>query len=210
MGLIGRGLDLIFGDGRNIIAETAGIFRENAENAGDREAAMKAAAMQQFAAEFAGQRRGLFDRLIDGANRLPRPILAFGTIALFVVAMVDPLWFSSRMQGIALVPEPLWWLMGAIVSFYFGARHQAKGQEFQQSVAETVARAATVSQNIETLDNLRGERSKPVPAPAPVPAEKASPDARALQSARPAAPAASGAWWEVNPALDDWSRSNGR
>ena len=26
------------------------------------------------------------------------------------------------MQGLALVPEPLWWLMGAIVSFYFGAR----------------------------------------------------------------------------------------
>jgi len=34
------------------------------------------------------------------------------------------------MQGIALVPEPLWWLMGAIVSFYFGARRQAKRQEF--------------------------------------------------------------------------------
>ena len=26
------------------------------------------------------------------------------------------------MQGLALVPEPLWWLLGAIVSFYFGAR----------------------------------------------------------------------------------------
>ena len=24
--------------------------------------------------------------------------------------------------GLALVPEPLWWLLGAIVSFYFGAR----------------------------------------------------------------------------------------
>ena len=29
--------------------------------------------------------------------------------------------------------------MGAIVSFYFGARHQAKGQAFQESVARTVA-----------------------------------------------------------------------
>ncbi|ROT95848.1 holin family protein [Histidinibacterium lentulum] len=189
MGLIGRGLDLIFGDGRNVIAETAGIFRENAEKAGDREAAMKAAAMQQFAAEFAGQRKGLFDRIIDGANRLPRPILAFGTIALFVVAMVDPLWFSSRMQGLALVPEPLWWLMGAIVSFYFGARHQAKGQEFQTSVAETVARAATVSRNIEVLDGMR----TPKPAPAAAPA------------ASVAAPAG-----EANAALDAWRAGNGR
>jgi hypothetical protein len=195
MGLIGRGLDLIFGDGRNIIAETAGIFRENAEAAGDREAAMKAAAMQQFAAEFAGQRQGLFDRLIDGANRLPRPILAFGTIALFVVAMVDPLWFSSRMQGIALVPEPLWWLMGAIVSFYFGARHQAKGQEFQQSVAETVARAATVSRNIETLDALRAPNPPAGAGPGP-----------AAQAAAAAEPAAAG----ENPALEDWSRGHGR
>jgi hypothetical protein len=26
------------------------------------------------------------------------------------------------MQGLGFVPEPLWWLLGAIVSFYFGAR----------------------------------------------------------------------------------------
>ena len=36
--------------------------------------------------------------------------------------MVNPIWFASRMQGIALVPQPLWWLMGAIVSSYFVAR----------------------------------------------------------------------------------------
>jgi hypothetical protein len=26
------------------------------------------------------------------------------------------------MVGLAEVPEPLWWLLGAIVGFYFGAR----------------------------------------------------------------------------------------
>ena len=26
------------------------------------------------------------------------------------------------MQNLNLVPEPLWWLLGAIISFYFGAR----------------------------------------------------------------------------------------
>ncbi len=55
--------------------------------------------------------------------------------------MIDPVWFAARMSGLAQVPEPLWWLMGAIVSFYFGARHQVKGQEFQRSIA--VAAAAT-------------------------------------------------------------------
>ena len=49
-------------------------------------------------------------------------MLALGTLGLFVYAMAEPAGFSTRMQGLALVPEPLWWLLGAIVSFYFGAR----------------------------------------------------------------------------------------
>ena len=36
--------------------------------------------------------------------------------------MVAPSGFALRMEGLRLVPDPLWWLMGAIVSFYFGAR----------------------------------------------------------------------------------------
>jgi hypothetical protein len=54
--------------------------------------------------------------------------------------MADPAWFSERMRGVALVPDPLWWLMGAIVSFYFGARHQAKGQEFQEKMILSLSR----------------------------------------------------------------------
>ena len=130
-----RLLGLVFGDGRNAVVETVEVFRENAENAAQRVSGDKSAALAQFAAEFARQPRGLFDRIIDGTNRLPRPALALGTVALFGAAMADPDWFGARMQGLALVPEPLWWLMGAIVSFYFGARHQAKGHEFQQAVA---------------------------------------------------------------------------
>ncbi|MDX1780092.1 MAG: holin family protein, partial [Thalassovita sp.] len=96
--------------------------------------------------------RGRFDRLMDAINRLPRPGLALGTLGLFVAAMVDPVWFAARMQGIALVPEPLWWLLGAIVSFYFGARHQAKGQEFQARLSETIARTPQVLDNIAALE----------------------------------------------------------
>jgi len=139
MGLVGGVMAVIFGDGRNVIAETAEVFRVNAEQADQRATDVTKATLAQFAAEFAQLRKGLFDRLIDGINRLPRPMLALGTIALFVTAMFDPVWFASRMEGVALVPEPLWWLMGAIVSFYFGARHQAKGQEIQRSVAQTLS-----------------------------------------------------------------------
>ena len=141
MGLIGRILGVIFGDGRNVVKETAEVFRVNAEGDAVRAHLEGAAALEQFGREFALARVGRFDRFMDALNRVPRPAMALGTLGLFVAAMVDPLWFASRMQGIALVPEPLWWLLGAIVSFYFGARYQVKGQEFQRSALETAALA---------------------------------------------------------------------
>lgn len=155
MGLIGRIMNLTFGNGRNVVAETAQVFRENAENAGARHGALQSDTLAQFAAEFARPQSSPFDRLVDGLNRLPRPLLAFGTLGLFASAMVDPIWFASRMQGVALVPDPLWWLMGAIVSFYFGARHQAKSQDFQRSVAATMTAVPQVIDNIGALDALR-------------------------------------------------------
>ncbi|WP_226621572.1 holin family protein [Alloyangia pacifica] len=139
MGLIDRLFSVLFGQGGNVIRETAEVFRENAEASSGRDAALRAAALEQFAREFGTARRGGFDRLIDGLNRLPRPALAFGTLGLLGSAMVDPAWFSARMEGLALVPEPLWWLLGAIVSFYFGARHQAKGQDFQREIVAGLA-----------------------------------------------------------------------
>lgn len=144
MGLIGQIMSAIFGDGRNVVAETMQVFRENAENGVVRDADAKAAALAQLAAEFGGPRQGWFDRFIDGLNRLPRPMLALGTIGLFVAAMSDPVWFAQRMVGVAAVPEPLWWLMGAIVSFYFGARHQIKGQNFHREIAKSVVATAPV------------------------------------------------------------------
>ena len=138
MGLITGLMGFLFGDGRNVVAETAEVFRENKEKAAVRAADARADSLEQFAAEFVHARRGLFDRFVDALNRLPRPMLALGTLWLFVMAMRQPDEFIRGMEGLALVPEPLWWLMGAIVSFYFGARHQAKGQEFQRAMAQSL------------------------------------------------------------------------
>ncbi|MEM7692166.1 MAG: 3TM-type holin, partial [Pseudomonadota bacterium] len=71
------------------------------------------------------------------------------------------LWFSERMQGIALVPEPLWWLLGVIVSFYFGARHQVKSQQFQRELVRTVARVPQVLNNLKSIDDLRADGPGP-------------------------------------------------
>lgn len=156
MGVIDKVLSLLFGDGRNVLRETAEVFLENREGAGVREANLRDAALKQFAEEFAVPRKGVFDRFMDGLNRVPRPLMAFGTIGLCVSAMVDPVWFASRMQGVALIPEPLWWLLGTIVSFYFGARYQVKSQEFQRSIAETMAQTPRVTANLAALRALEG------------------------------------------------------
>ena len=103
-------------------AGVAEVFVPNATRGQELAASARAAALAQHAAEFGHARTGAFDRMVDGLNRLPRPMLALGTIGLFVFAMADPAAFAVRMRGLAEVPEPLWWLLGVIVGFYFGAR----------------------------------------------------------------------------------------
>ncbi|PVA11789.1 carboxylesterase [Pelagivirga sediminicola] len=159
MGLIGKIFATLFGDNRNVIARTAEVFRENAEAGAARQSAERGAALSQFEKEFAAARASGFDRFMDGVNRLPRPALALGTLGLFIAAMVDPVWFAARMQGIALVPEPLWWLLGVIVSFYFGARHQYKGQNFQRSIVQSAARAPQIAASIAALESAHASQT---------------------------------------------------
>lgn len=189
MGLIERIFTTVFGGERNVIRDTVEVFRENSEAGAQRAHAVQGQAMAQYGAEFAHPRHGRFDRFMDGLNRLPRPMLALGTLGLFVTAMINPLWFAERMQGIALVPEPLWWLLGVIVSFYFGARQQVKSQEFQRAIVGTITRVPQVVENIETLRELRAD--------APRVADTGADSRLALAAVEPS----------DNPALDAWRRS---
>ncbi|WP_406622264.1 holin family protein [Pararhodobacter zhoushanensis] len=109
--------------------EVAEVFRPNATRQLELGHNAYAAAQASYASEFRRAPGGWFDGLVNGLNRLPRPILALATPALFGYAMVDPSGFSVRMQGLQAVPEPLWWLLGAVVAFYFGARetHYMRG-----------------------------------------------------------------------------------
>ncbi|SOB94007.1 holin family protein [Rhodobacter maris] len=124
MGLIGR----VLGGGAattalgGAVTSVAEVFTPNATKKLEADAAAYLAALNEHGAEFQYASPGLFDRFVNGLNRLPRPMLALGTLGLFVYAMIDPAGFSARMVGLNQVPEPLWWLLGAIVSFYFGAR----------------------------------------------------------------------------------------
>lgn len=100
----------------------AEVFVPSATKRLEYSAEAQMAALRQLGEEYQHPALSWFDRMVNGLNRMPRPFLAFGTIGLFVYAMVDPQAFAVRMVGLNAVPEPLWWLLGAIVAFYFGAR----------------------------------------------------------------------------------------
>ena len=63
-----------------------------------------------------------YDHVIDAMNRLPRPLMALLSLALFLVAGINPGWFEARMQALAVIPQPMWWILGAVITFFFGAR----------------------------------------------------------------------------------------
>jgi hypothetical protein len=124
MGLIGRILGApaattAIGQAATGVAE---VFTPNATKKMQAAHDAYIAALGEYGAEFQYVRDGWFDRFVNGLNRLPRPALALGTLGLFVYAMIDPDSFSRRMIGLNHVPDPLWWLLAAIVGFYFGAR----------------------------------------------------------------------------------------
>lgn len=190
MGLIGNVLAALFGGGRSVVAETAQVFRVNAEAADQRSASAQSAALRQLAREYGNS--GLFNQIIDALNRLPRPALALGTIALFVAAMVDPVWFAERMQGLVLVPDQLWTLLGIIVAFYFGARELShfRAQGMRKAAADAAAAVPAAVENIERLRELRHDS----PGVADTGAD-ADLTLSALSTSN-------------NAALDDWRRDN--
>ena len=155
MGVIGQilggpGAVAALGEAAKGVAET---FVPNATRKMELSAEAQMAALRQLGEEYSLPSTGWFDRMVNGLNRLPRPLLAFGTLGLFVYAMVDPVRFSARMVGLNAVPEPLWWLLGAVVAFYFGARETYYFRNRQVPVVS--APSATPDVGNPALDDWR-------------------------------------------------------
>lgn len=136
------------GIGRTV-EQVAGAVVPNAENQSRRDHDLVAGA--QAIAAAANQGSGVLDSLARFLKALPRPMMAFGVIGLFAYAMVDPIEFSARMTALELVPQELWMLLGAIVTFYFGARELGKGRDHRERM--------TVGQVLAAQEQIRGMRS---------------------------------------------------
>lgn len=147
------------------IGGVAEVFTVNQTKQAAAEHVEQIKALEQFGAEFSQTNRSWFDAIIDGLNRLPRPAMALATMGLFAYAMQDPVGFAARMQGLALIPEPLWWLMGAVVSFYFGARELHHVRSRNVPTTQDVVRVAAT---VQALENTRAPANASTPEQNPV------------------------------------------
>lgn len=187
MGLIRQFLGLFFGGGRNVVKETAEVFRPNAEAADARLAAATGQAMAQYAAEFAPRaQRTWFDSVVDGVNRLVRPLLALSCFGILVVTPMDPIYMAEVFEAWSLIPEALWVIIGGVFAFFFGGRFQIKAGDIKRDLAEVAARAPQVIQNIAALRELRAD------SPGVADTSRDSRDTLAVTEPGD------------NPALDDW------
>jgi len=115
-------------------------------NAHDEQVALR----ESVAGEFAKASSTWWDSLVDGLNRLVRPLFTFGTIGLFWWCVVDPVEFSVSMQALSLVPEALWVILGTVVAFWFGTR-----------TLEVKAKARTASEVRAVVDGMKELRAVP-------------------------------------------------
>lgn len=96
---------------------------------------------ESYAAEFlAPEKKHWFNMLIDGINRLVRPIMTYGIIAMFIWAAVDPAAFYLFIKNIQIVPELMWWVFLAIITFWFGGRLFENGRLPSTRIDPSVAR----------------------------------------------------------------------
>ena len=72
------------------VENVAEVFTVNKTKAELARKAQSMATLDQYASEFSLSSVRCFDSFINGLNRLPRPIMALGTVGLFVFAMANP------------------------------------------------------------------------------------------------------------------------
>ncbi len=102
--------------------------REHEENMADMGRDM--ASLQMFSNEFfQRQNRTWWDSLLDGLNRLPRPLFSIAILGFFMLAPLNPVKFMEIAKALEIIPPGYWALLSIILSFYFGGRMQLKSQD---------------------------------------------------------------------------------
>lgn len=158
-------LKLLFGGGANVLRDTVEVFRPDAEASASRAFDLDSATLAQLSSEFhQRQNRTWFDALVDGLNRLPRPVMVITVFGLLIWTAIDPIRMAEVFTAWAIIPVGLWTIIGVIVSFFFGGRAQIKNHDFQREFAATLAAAPQVVANLQAIQGLRDEDARDGPA----------------------------------------------
>jgi hypothetical protein len=154
------------------------VFKPNAEQEAAREhvermalSQQDLASLQQFAAEFHDRAgRTWWDSLVDGLNRLPRPLITLGILGFFVLAPLEPVRFLEIARAYQMMPDGFWALLGVIIAFYFGGRMQLKGQDMAVKGG-----ALAVAREILAIRRTEQQLDQPAPPPGASPAAAPAP-----------------------------------
>ena len=118
--LITGGVTEVVNAGNEVVKTVWGSKQER--DAGDQ--AENMSVQNAFAAQMMPRdNRTWWDSLIDGINRLPRPVLTFGIVYLFWFCLDSPAQFAAAMAGLELMPAGGWALMVTIIGFWFGGKY---------------------------------------------------------------------------------------
>ncbi|MFY8095424.1 MAG: 3TM-type holin [Niveispirillum sp.] len=166
--MLGKIVQALIGGGAQAVAAAVTPFTgDKVQEETSRHGEMLAR-FQQYGAEFADrQQRTWWDSFIDGLNRLPRPAMALGVIGIFVWASVDPAGFAAAAQAWALIPEEMWIVLGAIVTFFFGDRTLLAVRRSRGPTVEQVRAVLSTQAELQAL--------RPVPKPPDAPAAPMGP-----------------------------------
>lgn len=113
----------------------------NVEKNAQRSFELDKASIDQFSREF-GDNKTWFDSLINGVNRLPRPLFALTSCAIYMAYNSSPFILLARgdidylvfIDLIQKIFNDQIWLLGSIIAFYFGGRFLEKQGKIKAGV----------------------------------------------------------------------------
>lgn len=177
---------LLGGGGAQAATGLVEAIRGNVENAAQRGADFDVAALQQFAAEFANPRESWFDTFVNALNRLPRPLIVLGVLALLIMPVAKPSLAAEVFTAWAIIPNPVWAIIAVVITFFFGGRMQVADLNFTRELAAAATALPGIVQQVASL--------REVTADSPRVADTGLDAERTIDAVQP----------EENPALVAW------
>ncbi len=119
------------------VVNVKGAFSGNEQERDEQQSKKFLMGLQAYSAEFAPRKnRTWWDSLWDGLNRMPRPVIVIAIFGYFALAYQNPSEFQVLNIALGTVPENMWYIMSAVVSFYFVAREFQKGRDTKMALTD--------------------------------------------------------------------------